>query len=101
MIRIELGKEVKPGIWAYAIPSLQIEGRSRQPLLDACRQIKSMGGATEQVAGLFREGSDRLDISCPVDIGAAYTVSETNILHPRFVKFREFPGIRLGEAAAE
>jgi hypothetical protein len=28
-----------------------------------------------------------------VGIGADYTVSETNVLKPRFIKFREFPGI--------
>lgn len=94
MIRIELGKEVSPGIWAYAVPSLQIEGRSRQPLLDACRRIKLTGDLTvERQAGVFRE--DRLvpDISCPVATGAALTVSEPAKGGIRFEPYREFTGV--------
>jgi hypothetical protein len=33
MIRIDRGKEVAPGIWEYAILSLGLSGKSRQPLL--------------------------------------------------------------------
>jgi hypothetical protein len=99
MIRIERGIEVSPGIWEYTVPSLGIAGRSRQPLLDACRQIKRAGGSTATHAGVFRERSTEADISCPVGIGADYTVSETNTLKPRFRKFQEFVGIAMREAA--
>ena len=56
MIRVERGAETSPGVFAYTVPSLGLSGRSRQPLLDACRQIKSLLGPTGQLAGLFREG---------------------------------------------
>jgi hypothetical protein len=93
MIRIERGIEVSPGIWEYTVPSLGLSGRSRQPLLDACRQIERAGGDPAHEAGVFREQSTDADISCPVGIGADYTVSETSTFKPRFIKFREFHGI--------
>ncbi len=89
-IAIELGREVRPGIFEYRIPSLRAEGQSHQPLLDACRQIEAILGDTETVAGLFREGRSAPDISCPVDKGAQLTVSEPSKSRIRFVKFREF-----------
>ena len=89
-IRIELGKEVSPGIWEYAAPSLRLCGRSRQPLLDACRQIKSMGGDTAANAGLFREGKDNPDLFCGVEWGAGRTVSEPDKGTIRFEKYRPF-----------
>ena len=55
MIRVERGAEMSPGVFAYTVPSLGLSGRSRQPLLDACRQIKSLLGPTGPLAGLFRE----------------------------------------------
>lgn len=93
MIRIERGSEVSPGIWEYHIPSLSLSGRSRQPLLDACRQIKRMGGSTLERAGVFRSDRTEPDISCPVWAGAEVTVSDppsgTGI---KFTKFQEFHG---------
>lgn len=93
MIRIELGKEVSPGIWAYAVPSLQIEGRSRQPLLDACRRIELTGDFSAERCGLFREGRSIPDLSCPVATGAALTVSEPAKGGIRFEPYREFTGV--------
>jgi len=95
MIRIERGAEALPGIWEYAVPSLHLCGKSRQPLLDACRQIKRMGGDTSQRCGMFREGRERPDISCVVERGAELTVSESDA-GIRFRKFRtfDFSGLR-------
>jgi hypothetical protein len=76
MIRVERGAETSPGVFAYTVPSLGLSGRSRQPLLDACRQIKSLLGPTGQLAGLFREGYPDWDIRCRVDVGAELTVKE-------------------------
>ena len=90
MIRIERGREVSRGIWEYAVPSLRLCGRSRQPLLDACRQIKAMGGDTSVVAGVFREGRDTPDISCVVERGAGLTVSETDRDRIKLRKFQAF-----------
>ena len=50
MIRVERGDEISPGVFAYNVPSLGLSGRSRQPLLDACRHIKSLLGPTGQLA---------------------------------------------------
>jgi hypothetical protein len=46
MIRIERGREIGPGIYEYRVWGRPISGESRQPLLDACRQLKAIGGFT-------------------------------------------------------
>jgi hypothetical protein len=98
MIRVEIIGEIKNrGVFGYRIPSLGLEGQSRQPLLDACRQIKSLLGDTGQRACLFRAGKSEPDISCSVAWGAAHTVKENPTVH--FAKFQEFDRARLGEAA--
>jgi hypothetical protein len=76
MIRIERGAEVAPGIWEYSVPSLALRSKSRQPLLDACRQIKRILGSTGARACLFRGTSTVPDISCLVEKGALLTVKE-------------------------
>jgi hypothetical protein len=96
MIRIERGAEVGPGIWEYHAADTArwplVSGKSRQPLLDACRQLKLIHGLTAQLVGVFRNGSEIADISCAVKVGAATTVSEPDSGGgPRFVKFREYP----------
>jgi hypothetical protein len=75
-IRIERGPEVAPGIWEYSVPELALCGKSRQPLLEACRQIKRVLGPTGTQARLFRGASTVADISCPVESGARLTVKE-------------------------
>jgi len=89
-IRIDLGREASPGIFEYTVPSLLLCGRSRQPLLDACRQIKSMGGDPEESAGLFRQGRDTPDLFCTVGKGADTTVSEPDRGTISFQKYRPF-----------
>ena len=92
IIRVVLGQEVSPGVWAYSVNRFRqpVEGRSRQPLLDACRRLKSMGAEGEMLAGLFRlEGSGEPDITCTIATGADTTVSETP-LGPKFRPFKEF-----------
>lgn len=64
MIRIELGAEIdgpKPtdgkrhGIFEYQAAGYPlVRGYSRQPLLDACRQLKSLYGLTETLVGSTR-----------------------------------------------
>ena len=45
MIRVDIVEEAKsPGVFRYRVPGMAIEGRSRQPLIDACRQIKALVG---------------------------------------------------------
>jgi hypothetical protein len=68
MIRVDIVEEAKnPGVFRYRVPGMAIEGLSRRPLIDACRQIKALVGPTKQRAGLFREGNSHPDISCPVE----------------------------------
>ena len=109
MIRIELGAEVdgpeptagrRHGIFEYAAVGYPtVRGHSRQPLLDACRQIKRMGGDTRQLVGLFWPGSSTPSLTCTVEAGAALTVSERkNGNAPRFRQFEEFP-TKIREAA--
>jgi hypothetical protein len=97
MIRIERGEEVdgrgrragrNHGRWAYhALGYPLVCGYSRSPLLDACRQLKSLYGVTGERAGLFREGRDTADIFCSVDVGAATTVKEPGNGTVRFGKY--------------
>jgi hypothetical protein len=91
MLRIELGEEVKRrGRWAWSCAELGLSGVSHQPLLDACRAIKRMGGAPTQLAGLFRKGRSEADLSCVVGAGAGLTVREDQKIGPVFVKWRPF-----------
>jgi hypothetical protein len=91
MIRIERGREVSPGIWEYSIPTLALSGRSRQPLLDACRAIQAiLGDPCREQAAIYREGRDQPDMACPVDVGAKYRVAEDNKNGPRFRKYEPF-----------
>ena len=90
-IRIDRGKEIKPGIWEYRVASFNLEGRSRQPLLGACRQIKSILGDTkDQMAVLFPEGGAQWTMKCPIDIGAAWSTTEPDRGRIHFVKYQEF-----------
>jgi len=103
MIKIVKGAEVdgprgeaggkRHGVFAYhADPELYplVCGFSRQPLLDACRQLKSFYGVTGTPVGLFREGRETPDISCPVESGAAATVKEPDNGVLKFGKYRAF-----------
>jgi hypothetical protein len=68
VIRVELGEEVdglgetsgrRHGKWHWRVEALALEGYSRQPLLDACREIQRVGGAADdQQIGLFRPGRE-------------------------------------------
>jgi hypothetical protein len=86
VIRVIRGVEVKPGIWAYSVCGYGVEGRSRQPLLDACRRIKRISEAAgSQQIGIYRQGREIPDLVCTVDTGARLTVNETTT---RFAKWR-------------
>ena len=85
MIRVLRGKEARPGIFEYTgriTPGgTEFEGKSRQPLLDACRKIKSLMGqemGIQQLVriGLFREGKDSPDVSCDLHWGTNHTIVE-------------------------
>jgi hypothetical protein len=99
VIRIDRGAEVAPGIWKYSVSGYpQICGRSRQPLLDACRQLKTLHGLTAESAGLFRDGFEVADISCLVGAGARLTICEPDRGRIRFEKYKPFVLVRQFEA---
>jgi hypothetical protein len=79
IIRVELGAEAS-GKWRWCCAFLgrAVEGRSRQPLLDACRLLKSLGADPSQEIGLFRGGQSAPDLRCSIGFGADTTVSEDN-----------------------
>jgi hypothetical protein len=88
-IRVEIHEIDGHGVFAYSVGGLGVQGRSRQPLLDACRAIKSLGGATvPRQIGLYRPGRDRPDATCSVDWGAAHAVDEAG---PKFMRWKPFP----------
>ena len=86
MIRVELGEEVKRrGRFRWTCPQYALSGISRQPLLDACREIQRMGADTAALVGLFREARSVPDATCSVGWGAAHTVDEATT---RFAKWK-------------
>ena len=89
MIRVELGEEIgNRGVWRWTCPRYGLQGRSRQPLLDACREIKRMGGDNAGRVGLFREARSVPSLTCTVGWGAGKTVDENG---PWFVKWKPHP----------
>jgi hypothetical protein len=112
MIKIVRGAEVdgprarsghRHGVWAYRASAAYplVCGYSRQPLLDACRQLKSLHGLTTERAGLFREGSEVADISCPIEAGAATTVVERDKGTVKFEKYVDFAKVFGTEHSSE
>jgi hypothetical protein len=100
MIRVDIEEIENRGVWRYTVAGFAIQGRSRQPLLDACRAIKRTGGDTSQAAGLFRAGRSEPDITVrSVEAGAMITVIENEKTGPRFGRFREMPAEAFAMAA--
>lgn len=109
MIRIVRGAETagaednprsrRHGTWAYSCPEYPLVcGFPRQPLLDACRQLQTHYGVSRERVGLFREGSEVADISCPIEASAATTVSDPDkgVIHfEKYVDLAQvFRGVR-------
>jgi len=78
-------------VFAWRVPVLGLSGRSHRPLLDACREIKRILGATGELAALFRPGRSHWDMCCSIEWGANHTVKEPNHGTIRFEKYRPFP----------
>jgi len=79
------------GIFEYHCPTCPlVRGCSRQPLLDACRQLSALYGLTKETAGVFRQGSELADISCRVEDGAQLTVVEPSRGRIHFGKYVKF-----------
>jgi hypothetical protein len=90
MIRVELGEPIYTPAnvqWPWKARGIDLEGRSRAPLLDACRKLKRMGVPGKQRVGLFRERSTP-DLFCTVGIGAGLSIDE---YHTTFAKYKPHP----------
>jgi hypothetical protein len=68
----------------------EINGLSSEPLLDACRVLKSMGEDPLTQVGLFRPGRTAFDLRTTVEYGAGKTVQETQRQGIRFVDYVPF-----------
>lgn len=90
MIKVELLGGQKGGTYEWAVVVPPLRGRSRVPLLDACRALKRAGVATQDKCGLFWPGSSDPSLVTTVGAGSKLTVEENNTDGPRFVKFQEF-----------
>ena len=92
MLRVELGERAGAGRWRWrgTCGGRTVEGVSREPLLDACREFKRMGVHPRAMACLFREGREDWDLRTTVGHGAGVTVREDEREGPRFVRYREY-----------
>jgi hypothetical protein len=100
VIRVERGEEVRHGVFAWRVPSLGLSGSSRQPLLDACRSIKSiLGRCGDEQAAIYRAGMANWDKRCSVEWGASHVVKEPSVGKVHFAKFTEVDWATFREAA--
>lgn len=76
MIKVEREEKGQDGRYRYTVPGYAVEGLSREPLLDACRQLKSMGVDTGEEISLSRAGRSEWDLRTTVGKGASLTVVE-------------------------
>jgi len=83
MIEIEREERAEGGRWFWHARGTEIIGRSREPLLDACRALKTMGEPASRFVALFRPGRTDWDLRTTVGYGASKTVVESG------------PGLRL------
>jgi hypothetical protein len=90
VIRIVRGRQLPNGKFPYSAPGFAVEGVSRQPLLDACRQFKRMGADPARRIELWHEGGTEWDLCTTIGYGAAKTVNEDAKSGARFADFKEF-----------
>lgn len=90
---IEVGREEKAvgTKWYWHVRGRpQISGLSSEPLLAACRVLKSMGEPTSTQVALFRPRKTFFDLRTTVGYGAGKTVEDGQKAGPRFVNYRPF-----------
>lgn len=92
MIKVIVTNKSQNGVFDYTVPSASLDGRSREPLLDACRRLKRMGEAPAREACLFYGKSKEWALRTTVGYGAGLTVREDPSV--RFVKFRAYPDVK-------
>jgi hypothetical protein len=87
MYRVEIGLPNANGFyeWKTSAGIASLRGRSREPLLDACRAVREAGADLSAEIRLFRKGCAEWDLKCQIGWGAAHTVDERRRC---FVKWR-------------
>lgn len=72
-VRVELGRQVSPGVWEWSAYNGGTCGRSSEPLLDACRALKRMGEPLTQEVRLFWPGGSDWALRTTIGVGAGLT----------------------------
>jgi hypothetical protein len=90
MIKVIRREVARNGRWEWRAEvdgGRVVRGRSRQPLLDACRALERMGVHPDHPVGLYREGRLDWDLRTTVGHGADRTVKEGPRM--RFARYEE------------
>lgn len=95
MFKIECTELKGRGVFQWHVRGRpKIRGISREPLLDACRKLKSLGENPLSYAGLFRPERQDWDVRTTIREGAATTVFDPPTGGgPRFVRYKPFKGL--------
>jgi hypothetical protein len=85
-------KPAGKGQFDYSVSGHAVQGRSHQPLLDACRQLKRMGADPAALVAVFHgEATDQWAIRTTVGKGAQLAVADLpRGGGPKFVRYRPF-----------
>jgi hypothetical protein len=95
MIEVEREEKAVGTKWRWHVRGRpKICGLSAEPLLAACRALKSMGELPSREIALFRPGKTFFDLKTTVGYGSGKTVREDQRTSPRFVDYHPF---NLGE----
>jgi len=64
-------------LFDYHVPGTPVQGRSGQPLLDACRQLKQMGAPLRAKAALYHSDvPGSWTVRCTIEKGAKLDVDD-------------------------
>lgn len=79
MIRVIITGRSEAGLFPYVVERFPAGGRSRQPLLDACRQLVALGVPDDAPIALYHSDAKAApwSIRTKVGEGAKLTVEET------------------------
>jgi len=64
-----------------------VDGRSRQPLFEACRKLKRMGADPNLKCAMYHHGSKDWAVRITIGKGAGLMVVDSTYGKPRFVKY--------------
>jgi hypothetical protein len=89
VIRVEVEESYPPGWHKYLFRhgGAEYRGKSRIPLLTACRHLERIGANRVERVGMFRGKSTEPDLTCVVGYGAKLVVKEGRRDAPKFAKW--------------